>query len=228
MALILSLETSTDVCSVALHNDGELLKDIVVPESQAHAEKLAPAIRQLFTSASLAYADLAAVAITAGPGSYTGLRIGTSTAKGICFAMGLPLIAIQTLELMANQALAMITVKAVLCPMIDARRMEVYCQRFDGRLNALQPAEAKIIEEGSFNELLASEKMFFFGNGAEKCRTVIQSSNAFFLDDVVPLASGMGNMAIKKFENKEFEDLEHFKPFYLKEFAAKKAQSLLG
>ena len=228
MALILSLETSTDVCSVALHQNEKIVREIVVAETQAHAEKLAPAIHELFESTSLSFKELNAVAVSAGPGSYTGLRIGAATAKGICFAAELPLISIPTLQLLASQAVASGKTNGLLCPMIDARRMEVYCQVFDHTLAPVQSAEAKVIDESGFGELLKTQKMFFFGNGADKCRNMIQNPNAVFLDNVVPLASAMGKIAHTKFLKREFEDLEAFKPFYLKDFVAKKSQPLLG
>jgi tRNA threonylcarbamoyladenosine biosynthesis protein TsaB len=228
MPLILSLETSSDVCSVALHQNGKIVREIVVRETQAHAEKLAPAIHELLSVTSRSFKELNAIAISAGPGSYTGLRIGASTAKGICFAMDLPLISIPTLELMAFTAVGSVTPGALLCPMIDARRMEVYCQVFDSTLNTILPATAKVIDESSFNELLDVQKVFFFGNGADKCREVLRHPNAVFLDNIVPLASLMGEVAHTRFQKKEFEDMEKFKPFYLKDFVAKKSQPLLG
>jgi tRNA threonylcarbamoyladenosine biosynthesis protein TsaB len=226
MAIILSLETSTDVCSVALHNSGVLITQAIVKESQAHASKLAPLISNIFNETALKISDLSAVAISSGPGSYTGLRIGTSTAKGICFALEIPLIAIPTLHILAKQAKQCVTADALICPMIDARRMEVYCQIFDYKLESQSPVEAKIIESGSFTELLSTKKMFFVGNGAAKCKEAINSHNAFFLDDIVPLAAELGNLAQERFLEQKFESLSAFEPFYLKQFEAKKARSV--
>jgi tRNA threonylcarbamoyladenosine biosynthesis protein TsaB len=227
MARILSLETSVDVCSVAIHNQGTLIKEIVINEAQAHAARLAPLIQEILKQTALTSSDLQAVAITSGPGSYTGLRIGTSTAKGLCYALDIPLISIPTLDILAYQAKHLADKNTLLCPMIDARRMEVYCQITDTGMNVIQPVEALVINEKSFEELLAGQKMLFFGNGAEKCRTVLNSSNAVFLNGIFPRAAVLGSLAHKKFEAGEYEELADFKPAYLKDFVAKKAQPLL-
>lgn len=224
MAVILSLETSTDVCSVALHDDKKLLAEAVVREAQVHASLLAPMIEDVMKTAHLRSRDIEAVAVTSGPGSYTGLRIGTSTAKGLCFALNVPLLAVGTLGLLAYQASAYNERAALLCPMIDARRMEVYSMVVDSRLNVVQPVEAKIIDGGSFTELLERSPMLFFGNGSAKCREVITHPGAFFLDDMYPVASALGEMAAEKLSAGETEDLVAFKPFYLKEFVAKTSQ----
>lgn len=226
MALILSLETSTDICSVAIHHDGELLSDITIREPQAHAARLAPLIHQLLRETGRSPRDLQAIAISSGPGSYTGLRIGTSTAKGLCFALGIPLIAVPTLQLLAFDFIRRSEIDGFLCPMIDARRMEVYCAVYDNRLHTISDTAAIIVDEKSFSELLDSHKMFFFGNGASKCRNVVSHSNAFFVDDVLPSATSLGIRAQQKFLSNQFEDLNLFAPFYLKEFVAKTAKSL--
>lgn len=228
MAVILSLETSTEVCSVALHENGSLINELVINEAQAHAARLAPLIEQLLHSASIKVTSLSAVAISSGPGSYTGLRIGTSTAKGLCYGVRVPLLAVPTLHLMAYQASLTNPDRLMLCPMIDAKRMEVYCQVFDPGMTIITSVEARVIEENSFSELLSHHKMLFFGNGAAKCRDVIKSPNAFFTDGLTPRASFLGRMAYGKFLNNDVEDLISFKPFYLKEFVAKKAHPLLG
>ena len=227
MAVILSLETSTDVCSVALHDNKKLLAEAVLREPQAHAARVAPMIEQVINAANLSRQDLEAVAITSGPGSYTGLRIGTSTAKGLCFALGIPLVAVGTLELLAYQATVLNDSHAYLCPMIDARRMEVYCMVLDCELTALQPVEAKVIDGGSFTELLDQSPVLFFGNGSTKCRGVITPPNAFFLNDIYPAASALGELAAEKLHRGNAEDLVAFKPFYLKEFVAKTSQRSL-
>jgi tRNA threonylcarbamoyladenosine biosynthesis protein TsaB len=227
MALILSLETSTDVCSVALHKNAVLVKELSVNEPQAHAAQLSPLIQQIFVSASVLPHQVEAVAITAGPGSYTGLRIGASTAKGMCYALGIPLISVTTLDLLAFQASVSNVEHALLCPMIDARRTEVYCQVFGPDLSVMNKVEARVIDENSFAELLEKNKMLFFGNGAGKCKGVIRSRHAYFLDRIFPSASFLGRLAHEKFRRNEFEDLMTFKPFYLKDFVAKKAQPLL-
>jgi tRNA threonylcarbamoyladenosine biosynthesis protein TsaB len=227
MALILSLETSGRICSVALHENSKLLSNAEIHQEQSHASQLAVLIEKVIKDASVSVKEVNAVAVSSGPGSYTGLRIGTSTAKGICYALNIPLIAVDTLYLLAFQAHQKLQeFKALLCPMIDAKRMEVFCQIIDSQLNAISSVESKVIEETSFIELLESNKMFFFGDGAVKCKTIIQHRNAEFLEGILAQASSLGLIAHKKLEAKQFEDVGAFKPFYLKEFVAKKAQSV--
>ena len=223
MALILSLETSTTVCSVALHNNGKLVAAAEMHKEQSHASKLAVLIDQLLKLADIPMNAIQAIAVSEGPGSYTGLRIGVSTAKGLCFALGIPLLSVGTLALLAKQMkLKTILDNAWLCPMIDARRMEVYCQMFDSEMNALQAIEAKVIDEESFKDSLSNHKIIFFGDGAAKCKPVITHPNAFFISDIVPSAKELGLLANEKFLKSEFENLVTFEPFYLKEFLIKK------
>jgi tRNA threonylcarbamoyladenosine biosynthesis protein TsaB len=226
MALILSLETSTSVCSVALHQDGKILGTSEIHKEQSHASKLAVLIDEVLKLGGFTPNQLNAVAVSSGPGSYTGLRIGASTAKGLCFALNIPLIAVDTLFLMAMQANAMNLGKAMLCPMIDARRMEVYCLITDAELQVIQPVEAKVIDEHSFQDFLQQRPVIFFGNGAAKCKAVLQDKHALFLDQVYPSASALGIMAYEKFKRSQVEDLVSFEPFYLKEFLVKKAGAL--
>lgn len=223
MQVILSLETSTDVCSVAIHDKRKVLASIALREPQAHASKLGPLIERVMRESRASLKDLRAVAITNGPGSYTGLRIGTSTAKGLCYALDIPLISVGTLELLAFQANALNHGNAFLCPMIDARRMEVYCLVADAGLRIVEPVSAKVIDHNSFRELLSGHKVLFFGNGSSKCREAIRHSNAIFLNDVFPAAASLGEIAYQKYTAGEFENLVEFKPFYLKEFVAKKS-----
>lgn len=220
---ILSLETSTDVCSVALHEGPELLARAEIHEPQAHAARLAPLIDMVMKQAGASTSDLRAVAVTKGPGSYTGLRIGTSTAKGLCYALDIPLISVGTLELLAYQGSSHNPDRALLCPMIDARRMEVYCLTADAELRIVEPVAAKVIDETTFAETLEKQRMLFFGNGSDKCKQVIRHSNAIFLEHIFPSASSLGEIAGRKFNDGLFEDLIRFTPFYLKEFVAKKA-----
>lgn len=224
MAIILSLETATDVCSAALHDHGTLLSQAETHEPQSHGAQLAVMIDQVIRKANLEFKEINAVAITEGPGSYTGLRIGTSTAKGLCFALDIPLIAIGSLELLAFQAMDYNKSKALLCPMIDARRMEVYCLVADQNLHIIQPVSAKIIDPYSFSELLNGNKMLFFGNGSEKCKEVLHHENATFMSNIVPLATALGILADKKYKAGAFVDLSDFKPLYLKEFLIKSAR----
>jgi tRNA threonylcarbamoyladenosine biosynthesis protein TsaB len=226
MALILSLETSAARCAVALHKTGRLIGIREIHEPQAHAAKVSVLIQELITTTpDVSIKDLAAVAVSSGPGSYTGLRIGTSTAKGICYALNLPLISVRTLDLLAAQVSDDELTGALLCPMIDAKRMEVYCQIMDHHLKIISPVEARIVEHDSFSDLLQRHRMFFFGDGAAKCKPVIPSANAFFIDGVYPSAAVLGEMAYEKYRKSDFEDLGRFTPFYLKDFVAKKARA---
>jgi tRNA threonylcarbamoyladenosine biosynthesis protein TsaB len=227
MALILSLETSATICSCALHQDGILLKEAAVFEGQAHASKLAVLIKDLFNNLSIEIKSLQAVAVSSGPGSYTGLRIGTSTAKGLCYALNIPLIGIPTLQLLVSEVVNKEAYSDFLfCPMIDARRMEVFCQIVDSKGNTIQPVQAMEIFEHTFGELLEQHQMLFLGDAALKCKPVLTQKNAFFEEGIVPQAHLMGNLAFEKFKRSEFEDLINFVPFYLKDFVAKKARSV--
>jgi len=235
MAFILSLETSTTICSAALHDDGKLIavKELLTPQSAS--SQLAPIIDQLLRDAQISTKEIKVVAVASGPGSYTGLRIGVATAKGFCFALQIPLIAINTLELMAYQVKNYSSLsleeggpsdEVLLCPMLDARRMEVYCLLSDFDLNSVEPTQAKVIDEVSFDEWLSQKTIYFFGNGADKCREIINHSNAKFLEGINPSAIQLGEMAFQKYVGKEFEDLSSFEPHYLKEFMVKKPKAV--
>lgn len=221
MPAILGLETSTDVCSAAIHEGDSLVAEVVIHEPQAHASRLALLIEEVVKKANITYSELTAVAVSAGPGSYTGLRIGTSTAKGLCYALNIPLLSVGTLELLAYQGKALAEGSELICPMIDARRMEVYCMVVDRNLGVLEGASARVIDEESFSELLQSKRMLFVGNGAGKCRNVIRHSNASFAGEIFPSAGPLCELAKEKLVVGQFEDLIHFKPFYLKEFIAR-------
>lgn len=221
MACILSLETSSKICSVAIHNKDGILVSAEVHIKQSHASKLSPLIEQCISVSGITWKEVEAVAVSSGPGSYTGLRIGVSTAKGLCYALGIPLIAIGTLELLAFQMSKQANRSTMLCPMIDARRMEVYCMVVDNNLKEVTKVESKVITEDSFSEILMNNKIGFFGDGAPKCREVIKSPNAYFVDDVYPSASQLGFIAHEKFSKGQTEDLVNFEPFYLKEFVIK-------
>lgn len=223
MSFILSLETSVDSCSVALHENGVLLHTELVKEPQAHATRLALLIQTSFQKVNRSMHELKAVAITSGPGSYTGLRIGTSTAKGLCFALNIPLLSINTLELLIYQASFQNPQKALLCAMIDARRMEVYAMLASSDRAIVEETSAQIIDEHSYQSTLESQEILFFGNGAAKCKEAINHPNAIFLEDHIPLASFLGELAFTKFQHNQFEDPIHFEPFYLKEFLVKKS-----
>ena len=215
--MILSIETSTDVCSVAIHKQGQLIADRQSLEAYSHAEKLAPLIDEILVDNKINRGELSAVAVSAGPGSYTGLRIGTSTAKGLCYALEIPLITISTLESML-EGIEYENENHLLCPMLDARRMEVYCLLTDGYGQNILDTHAKIIDESSFSDYLVTNKISFFGNGADKCKSVITAKNAIFIDGIKPSAISIGKLAYNKYKMKEFADLVNFEPDYLKAF----------
>ena len=216
---ILNIETSTKACSVALHKNGELIvcrEDVTTNFS--HSEKLLKFISKLFSDAKLSLSDLDAIAVSMGPGSYTGLRIGVSTAKGLCYGLDIPLISISTLKAMSfGMALE---IKADLyCPMIDARRMEVYSAFFDINNTEVRKIQADIINENSYKKEL-EKKVVFFGDGSEKIIEKIKDKNAIFVSDIHPSAKNMGLLSYQKFTKSLFEDLAYFEPFYLKDFVA--------
>ena len=226
MSLILSLETSAKVCSVAIHDGGKLVATSEIHVEQSHASKLAVLIDEIKNEAGIEFSQLVAVAISSGPGSYTGLRIGTSTAKGFCFALNIPLISVGSLDLLAFQMKEQNPQNAYLCPMIDARRMEVYCLITDAGLHTIHPTEAKVIDEESFNEYLDKRQILFFGDGSDKCKEKLHHKNAQFISGVYAKASQLGVIAFDKFKKNEIEDLVNFEPHYLKEFMIKLPKSV--
>ena len=220
MALILHIETSTTVCSVAVSNNDEILFYKEETQGPSHAAILGVFVQEAVDKLKI-YADKPdAISISAGPGSYTGLRIGVSEAKGLCFGWRIPLIAIETLKLLALQVSNTENIQSadLLCPMIDARRMEVYTCLFDSQLQQIEATSASIIDEFSFQNELVDKKIYFFGNGAMKCNTVINTPNAVFIDGIYPRASDMVSIANKAYHNEEFVDVAYYEPFYLKEF----------
>jgi tRNA threonylcarbamoyladenosine biosynthesis protein TsaB len=227
MAAILVIETSTEVCSVALTIDGNLTDLTESKEGQNHARLVTVFAEELLKRNNIKPAELVAVAVSKGPGSYTGLRIGVSTAKGICFALHIPLIAIGTLESMArhvinNRKLLNIPEDkpTLFCPMIDARRMEVFSMLYDEDGLVLKPITAVIIDETFLSEELTENRVVFFGNGSEKCRQTVNSSNALFVSDVEASAKYMCDLVWQSYNKKQFEDVAYFEPFYLKDFIA--------
>ncbi len=228
MALILSIETATKVCSVALSKDADILSIRETSEQNSHSEKITIFIDKVLKERGKKTEDLDAIAISKGPGSYTGLRIGVSTAKGLCFALDKPLISIPTLQAMAFGMAKKNEIKefdqyVLFCPMIDARRMEVYSALYDINNDPVRDVMAEIIDEKSFDNYLKNHKIIFFGDGAAKCKDVLlKQHNAVFFDDVFPSAVNMAELAEQKFINNEFEDLAYFEPFYLKDFIAGK------
>lgn len=229
MALILSIETSTPVCSVALSENGKLLHSKENRDGYAHSSHLTVLIEELFNEQPYQMKDLDAVAVSSGPGSYTGLRIGVSTAKGICFALSIDLIAINSLETMTwsfvEDKNVAIPENAWLCPMIDARRMEVYTALYNPNVAQQTEITAEIIDEESFNEILVKRQLLFMGDGSHKCSSVITHSNAVFVSNIHPLAKHMAVPSYKKFKLGKFEDVAYFEPFYLKDFVATKPKN---
>ena len=230
MSCILNIETSTDVCSVAVSNDAECIFNKEDHSGPNHAVKLG-----VFVDEALSFIDnhaipLDAVAVSCGPGSYTGLRIGTSMAKGICYGRGAKLIAIPTLELMTVPVLLreMVTEdNALLVPMLDARRMEVYAQVFDRALKEHRPIQADVVDAETYKEFLDKGPVYFFGNGAAKCMDTSNHPNAHLIEGIEPLAKNMFPLAEKRIALEKYEDVAYFVPFYLKDFVAKKPKSLL-
>jgi tRNA threonylcarbamoyladenosine biosynthesis protein TsaB len=220
MSCLLHIETSTPVCSVALSADGEVIFEKTSFNGPSHA-----ALAGVFTEEALSVVKakalkLQAVAVSSGPGSYTGLRIGVSLAKGLCFGYGIPLIAIPTLELLAWQARQTVPAEtgSLYCAMLDARRMEVYAALYDAGGKLVRPAAADILSPDAYAPFLETHKVYFSGNGASKCKDVITSPNAVFLEDIHPLAAAMVALADESFAAGKFEDTAYFEPFYLKEF----------
>ena len=221
MPKILSIETGTAVCSVALSQGERLVALRESGDEIAHSSKLSVFINELLSQEGLCVADLDAIAVSEGPGSYTGMRIGVSTAKGLCFGAGKPLIAVGSLLSLTKLAIEKIqpAAETLLCPMIDARRMEVYTALFNNNAEMLNSVSAQIIDENTYSELLRNGKIVFFGDGAEKCKSVINSPNAIFAE-IQASARGMISVAAQKFKNSDFVDIAYFEPFYLKNFVA--------
>jgi tRNA threonylcarbamoyladenosine biosynthesis protein TsaB len=229
---ILSIDTSTRGCSVAVHENDKLLSISELFHEKSSSGMLTTLIEHCIKTSNLSFQDLNAIAIAKGPGSYTGLRIGVSTVKGLCYTLEKPMISVNTLEAMAcqvNDFVKKISFQSLnpsfplLCPMLDARRMEVYCAVYEAvtkkEINATQ---AKIIDENSFAELLEKHQIIFFGEGAEKCKAILgNNKNAIFLENYIyPSAKTIGLLAFEKFEKQQFENVADFEPYYLKEFMA--------
>ncbi len=221
MAIILTLDTSTKNCSVALFNGNKIIAfKEQNSDDYTHAEQLTLFIEEVIKSANLTLKEIEAIAISKGPGSYTGLRIGTSTAKGLCYALDIPLISISTLKAMAF-TMAKNHVANIYCPMIDARRMEVFSAIYDAENNEIRKIQADVVDEQTYTNFLNNE-VLFFGDGALKCKEIISHKNAKFLEGIYPSAKDLGKLAHAKFMNKDFEDVAYFEPFYLKDFVAGK------
>lgn len=229
MSTIIHIETSTDVCSVALSEDGHCIFHRENREGHSHARVLAPFVEEAVSMADSHAIPIDAVAASCGPGSYTGLRIGVSTAKGLCYGRGLKLIGVSTLKLLCVPILLYredLPDDALLCPMLDARRMEVYTAIYDRTLNTILNTSAQIITPESFLDILDKRTVVFAGNGAAKCKGTITHPNAIFADGVEPLAKNMIPLAERSLMRGEIEDTAYFEPFYLKEFVAGQPRKL--
>ena len=224
MAFILAIETTTKNCSVALFENEKLLAlKEQNSDGYSHAEQLTLFVDEVIKSANLTLKEIEAITISKGPGSYTGLRIGTSTAKGLCYALDIPLISISTLKAMAF-TMTKHQAADIYCPMIDARRMEVFSAIYDVSNNEIRGIQADVVDEQTYASFL-NNKVLFFGDGALKCKEIIRHENAKFLEGVYPSAKDLGALAYDKFMNKDFEDVAYFEPFYLKDFVAGKKKT---
>jgi tRNA threonylcarbamoyladenosine biosynthesis protein TsaB len=219
LALILNIETTTTNCSVSLSKEGETL---VLKEdystNYSHAESLHVFIDNVVKSAKIKLSEIDAIAVSKGPGSYTGLRIGVSAAKGLCFALDIPLISVSTLESLSQQVKID---NGIIVPMLDARRMEIYSAVFDVHHHQIREIQAQILDESSFLSYLETDKVYFIGNGVEKTKTIIKHKNAIYIENKLPSANELGNLAFEKYINNDFENLAYFEPFYLKDFISK-------
>lgn len=228
MALILNIETSTEVCSVSLAKNGELLLMKESTDGMNHSRLLTVFIEQIFSENNLDIKNLNAVAVSKGPGSYTGLRIGVSVAKGLCYGLGIPLISVGSLKTLGIYTAANYSkfsniqpvAEPLFCPMIDARRMEVYTSLYDLAGNEIRPVSAEIITPGFLSELLDKHSVLFFGNGAAKCANLLQHKNAVFAGPTATSAGFMTHISNQKYLAQQFEDVAYFEPFYLKNFVA--------
>lgn len=230
MSAILNIETSTRVCSVALSQDGIVVFEQEDRVGPSHAVSLG-----LFVAEALSFAEshaipLDAVAVSQGPGSYTGLRIGVSMSKGVCYGRGIPLIGVPTLRLLCVEPLLYhdeIEDDALLVPMIDARRMEVYSEVYDRALQTIRPVQADVVDEHTYDEYLDTHPVYFFGDGADKCKDVICHPNARFIDGILPLAKHMTPLSERAVAQHDYADVAYFEPFYLKEFIATLPKKLI-
>jgi tRNA threonylcarbamoyladenosine biosynthesis protein TsaB len=229
MGLLLHIETAETICSVALSENDKIISIKESKTDKAHASQLTVLIDQLFKNTSHTIEKLNAVSVSMGPGSYTGLRIGVSAAKGICYALNIPLIGINTLKALANGFLMSHvsgivkqenSLPYIICPLIDARRMEVYAGLYSPELAEIQPVRAEIIDITSFADVLQNNKVVFIGSGANKCKDVINHTNALIIDHFIPHADYLVDLAFESYKHKRFDDCAYFEPFYLKDFVA--------
>ena len=217
MTLILNIETATKNCSVSLSKDGQVIAIKELNDGQySHAEKLHVFIDEILKETQKSVQDLDAIAVSKGPGSYTGLRIGVSTAKGLSYSLDIPLISISTLVSLAHAI--RVEKDAFIIPMLDARRMEVYSAVFDADYNEHREIKAELVDKNSYQEFLNQGKVYFLGDGAAKCKTIIQHKNAIFLEDYFPSSKQMTMLSYEKYKESNTEDVAYFEPFYLKDF----------
>lgn len=230
MSCLLNIETSTNVCSVAISEDGQCIYHDEDRTGPNHNERLGQFVDEALSFADSHAIPVDGVAISMGPGSYTGLRIGVSMAKGVCYGFGIPLIAVPTLEVMCVPVLLKhddLPEDALLCPMLDARRMEVYAGVYTRALKTVREVRADVVDADTYRSLLDEHPMYFFGNGAKKCMEIINHPNAHYIDGIEPLAKNMFPLAERKMMRGETEDVAYFEPFYLKNFVALKPKKLL-
>ena len=229
MACILHIETSTQVCSVAVSEDSHVIFQLEDHSGPNHAERLGSMVDEALSFTDNHAIPFDAVAVSCGPGSYTGLRIGVSMAKGICYGRSLKLIAVPTLELMCVPVLLreMVEENALLCPMIDARRMEVYAGIYDRALKEVRPVGADVVDAETYKQWLDERPVYFFGNGAAKCMETINHPNAHLIEGIEPLAKWMQPRAERRLLNEQTEDVAYFEPFYLKDYVAKMPKKLI-
>lgn len=230
MKRILSIETATTVCSVAIHEDGNCVAIKEINEANAHSEKLTVLIEDLLKEKNLQIADFNAIALSKGPGSYTGLRIGASVAKGLCYACSLPLITVDTLQALAlscKNAVNNNNADNIFMPMIDARRMEVYTSQWNNQLQNLQQTNALVVTYEAKASFEPTKQYYLCGDGSNKCRETLESGNIHFIDGIQATAKTIGDIASELFDQKEFADVAYFEPFYLKEFQATTPKKLL-
>lgn len=222
MTCILNIDTATEVCSVTVAENDKIIYDCIEKIGPSHASVLGVFVDNAIKFIKKEGKHLDAIAVSSGPGSYTGLRIGVSEAKGLCFGLDIPLIAINTHLIMAKGLISNHKFEddTLLCPMIDARRMEVYAAIYDQNLNLIRDISADIVDNSTYKEYLEKNKVVFFGNGALKCKDEINSNNAIFIENIVPKSSDMVLLSLEAYNKKEFVDTAYFEPFYLKEFIA--------
>lgn len=218
MSLILNIETSTKNCSISISRNFDIIQSkSLLSEKHSHSEILTLFIQDIFKESDLILKDLDAIAVSKGPGSYTGLRIGVSTAKGLCYSLGVPLISVSTLQAMSLGISNNNLHYDLYCPMIDARRMEVFSAFYDAENQQIREVRADIIDENSYVSFL-NKKILFFGDGSEKCKEVLIRENSHFLDNIFPNANDMVEISYQKYLQEDFENIAYFEPFYLKDF----------